>query len=258
MKAQNLAISTLSLFILFSLIAQPGLAREPTFGVAVGESYTYRLETARLNGSPTNYTIYGEWTDTFHRYVATEGETWTYTILNTTVEEYSWFGINVSLTFGNLTVSGDIFFWLLHDIWPWDQAIPLGLYDSLFQDLHSDNETYWESMVLDLKSKTNMSQYDIFDVTVTETTLNIHIIPKDKSWQEEQKFELNLEKGIVTSMEVKLNSSLEYITADHVKIICTTVPPLNNFGSSTPGFEIVSILLSLVFVTISTVIKKRK
>ena len=258
MRKFTLIISLGIIIIIFGTVS--GFAtRVPTFGVNAGETYVYKLETARMRGSATNanYTIYGDWVgDNLVRTVATEGDMWNYTILSTTVGQYDWYGINVTLAFGNLTVSGDIFFWLLHDLMPWELSGGFGLYNSLFQDIHSDNDTYWESEVSAFKEVINMSYFNVYDVSKSGNTLKAHIVPKEKSWEEEQWFEVDLAKGIITSMEVKLNSSLDFITADHIKIVCVTVPPTG--GNSSPGFEGLFTIFSGSLLAIPIMLKRKR
>jgi len=266
---QKFFIVSLIALILFTSSINRANAREPQFGVKEGEEYTYKLATATRNGETDNanftlHTIWGGWETNNTNYVLKQDDTWSYVVENTTVAKVEgdpvYYGLNSSLKVGGTKVdSGGIYFWLFHDLAPWYLVNGLGLFESVFQDIHADNDTYWEQKATALIEKTNMSLYETFDVQVSDTAVNAHIVPVDKSYHEAQKFEVNLDKGLITYMEVQLNKSNEWITADHLKIVCETVEPIGDFenGSGAPSFEFMYAFFALTIAT-AIGIRKRK
>lgn len=219
-----------------------------------------------------NYTIYGEWVGgNLTRYAAVEGDTWSYTVDNlpSGLNQTSWWGVDATLNFGSLAVSGDIWFWFLHDLWPYDFTIYangnnyLYLYNSLFQDVHSDNSSYWTDEINAVKDNVNMSWYESYSIAVSGNTLTGQCVLADQTWDKERRIEVNLEKGLVTMLEVKMNSTAyEGMTADHIRVEGVTVPPSGDDGSAsdssgTPGFETPLVLIGIFVICIPILRRKR-
>lgn len=251
-------------FILVLMIAFNGQARTPTFGVEEGEEYVYTLKTATRNGTTegvnfTLHTIWGDWETPDTHFVVEQGDSWSYVIESITDVD-SYYGLNSSLIIEEQKIdSGDIYFWLFHDLMSWEIMSLFDLYLSVFQDVHADNSSYWEMEAEAASEEFNMSHYETFDLNVGEKTVSAHLEYSDKSWEEEKFLEVNLEKGIVTYMEVYLNSSLEWIKADHLAIVCETVEPLANFGTDgTYGFELLTTITGVSMATILVLKKKRQ